>query len=421
MAKGMRGRKLRLSAAGTGAERVGHRRNQPMQKRMSLLLAIAVVAGVLTACGSSGGDEDQPAASTTASESTPIGESPPAGESTPTCESPAGESTPSPDADDLENMDVQGIAVTADGSVFVPDATASRILRINKAGKITNFAGEPGFHGFEGDGCPANYARLSAPLGLAVDSASNLYITDHANGRIRKVDQEGIITTVAGSGVGFAGDGGPATKASMQEPVAVAVDDSGRIYIADRDNNRVRAVDTDGTISTLAGNGSTGPDRIEGPATEAALGLPVGVAAGPEGVVYISDEPAHRVYKVGVDGTMTTFAGTGKAGYSGDGGQATEAELNGPYGLTTDARGNVYIADYENHAIRVVDRNGTIRTVAGSGTAGFSGDGKSATRAQLNGPYAVAVDDSGAMYIADTENGRVRRVDPAGKISTILP
>jgi streptogramin lyase len=118
---------------------------------------------------------------------------------------------------------------------------------------------------------------------------------------------------------------------------------------------------------------------------------------------------------------MTTFAGTGKAGYSGDGGPATEAELNGPYGLTTDARGHVYIADYENHAIRVVDRKGTIRTVAGSGTAGFSGDGKSATRAQLNGPYAVAVDDSGAMYIADTENVRVRRVDPAGKISTILP
>jgi sugar lactone lactonase YvrE len=260
------------------------------------------------------------------------------------------------------------------------------------------------------------------PLGLAVDSADNLYITDHFSGRIRKVDQEGIITTVAGSDdCCFVGDGGPATKAYLQEPVAVAVDDAGRIYIADRDNFRVRAVDTDGTITTLAGNGSTGPDRIDGPATEAALGLPVGVAAGPEGVVYISDEPAHRVYKVGADGIMTTFAGTGNAGYSGDDGPATDAELNGPQGLTTDARGNVYIADAENHAIRVVDRKGTIRTVAGSGTAGFGGDGKSATRAQLNLPNAVAVDDSGAIYIADSDNDRVRRVDPAGKISTILP
>jgi sugar lactone lactonase YvrE len=306
--------------------------------------------------------------------------------------------------------------------VFVPDAADSRILRISKSGKITHFAGEPGFFRSEGDGCPAIYAHLDVPLGLAVDSADNLYITDHFSGRIRKVDQEGIITTVAGSDdCCFVGDGGPATKAYLQEPVAVAVDDAGRIYIADRDNFRVRAVDTDGTITTLAGNGSTGPDRIDGPATEAALGLPVGVAAGPEGVVYISDEPAHRVYKVGADGIMTTFAGTGNAGYSGDDGPATDAELNGPQGLTTDARGNVYIADAENHAIRVVDRKGTIRTVAGSGTAGFGGDGKSATRAQLNLPNAVAVDDSGAIYIADSDNDRVRRVDPAGKISTILP
>ena len=142
-----------------------------------------------------------------------------------------------------------------------------------------------------------------------------------------------MITTVAGSEHGgFAGDGGSATKATLQEPVAVTVDRSGRIYIADRDNLRVRVVGTDGTITTLAGNGLTGPERTEGPATEAALGLPVGVAVGSGDVVYISDEPAHRVYRVGADGVMTSFAGTGEAGYSGDGGPATDAQLNGPYG-----------------------------------------------------------------------------------------
>jgi sugar lactone lactonase YvrE len=227
---------------------------------------------------------------------------------------------------------------------------------------------------------------------------------------------------VAGSDIGvYSGDGGPATKAGLQEPYGVAVDDSGQIFIADRDNFRVRKVDTDGTITTLAGGGSTGPDRTKGPATEAALGLPVGVAAGPGGIVYFSNEPYHRVYRVGDDGIMTTFAGTGKADYSGDGGPATDAELNGPFGLTTDTRGNVYIADYENNAIGVVDRRGTIRTVAGSGTAGSSGDGKLATKAQLHGLLAVAVDRSGTLYIADSGNLRVRRVDPAGQISTILP
>ncbi len=347
----------------------------------------------------------------------------PTGNATPVCKSTAtGVSSPTPQTLDLENVDLQGVAVAADGSVFVADAAASRILRISKTGKISNFAGEPGWHGFEGDGCPASAALLRAPVGLALDATGDLYITDHANGRIRKVDRAGIITTVAGSEQGgFAGDGGPATMASLQEPVAVAVDGSGRIYIADRDNNRVRAVAVDGTISTVAGDGSTGPRRTEGPASEAALGLPVGVAAGPGGVVYISDEPAHQVYKVDADGIMTIFAGTGKPGYSGDGGPATEAQLNGPYGVTTDARGYLYIADYENHAIRVVDRNGTIRTIAGTGSAGSDGDGQLATKAQLNGPYCVAVHESGALYIAENAGRRVRRVDPAGRISTILP
>lgn len=394
-----------------------------MRKLGSYLLAIAVVAGGLTGCGNSGGDADQQNPSVAPSDATRTGQSPATTASTAKGESTSTSGPPvAPEPLDLENVDVQGIAVTPEGTVFVPDATDSRILRINRAGKITHFAGEPGLHGFEGDGGQASKARLFAPLGLALDTSGDLYVTDHANGRIRKIDQEGTITTVAGSEQGgFAGDGGPATTASLQEPVAVAVDRSGQMYIADRDNNRVRAVGADGTITTLAGNGSTGPERTEGPAIEAALGLPVGVAAGAGGVVYISDEPAHRIYRVGADGVMTTFAGTGKAGYSGDGGPATHAQLNGPYGLAVDARGNLYIADLENHVIRVVDRKGIMKTVAGRGTAGFGGDGKPATKALLKEPYAVALDQSGRLYIADSGNRRVRRVNSDGKISTILP
>ncbi len=173
-------------------------------------------------------------------------------------------------------------------------------------------------------------------------------------------------------------------------------------------------------ITTLAGSGDIGPSRTQGPATEAAFGLPVGVATGPDGSVFISDEPAHRIYKVDAD-RMTAFAGTGKAGYSGDGGPATAAKLNGPYHVDSDAEGNLYFADAANHAVRVVDRSGTIRTVAGTGKPGARGDGGPADEARLNEPYAVAVDDSGAMYITDTGNSRVRRVSPSGTIRTIVP
>jgi sugar lactone lactonase YvrE len=392
-----------------------------MPKPTSFLVALAAVA-VVTACADSGGDPTQPAALSSTSDSTPTAtsvtaECPPIAES-----SGPGTSAPAREPLDLTNVEIHGVAVAPDGSVFFPDFLDSRILRVSKAGRITHFAGQPGFHGFEGDCGPARNARLNHPLGIATDTAGALYITDHLNHRVRKVDQKGMITTVAGSeNTGFTGDGGPATKAALQEPIDVAVDRSGRIYIADRDNHRVRVVSTDGTITTLAGNGSTDPERTEGPATEAALGLPVGVATGMEGVVYISDEVAHRVYRVGADGVMTTFAGTGEAGYSGDGGPATAAQLSKPNGLATDPRGNLYIADWGNNVVRMVNTKGLIRTVAGTGTAGSAGDGRPATKAQLRGPYAVALDHSGALYIADTGNRRVRRVDAAGKISTIFP
>src|SRR5215207_4714796 len=259
-----------------------------MPKPTSFLVALAAVAAV-TACAHSGGDPAQPAALSSTSDSTPTATSVTAECST-IGESPRpGTSAPAREPLDLTNVEIQGVAVAPDGSVFVPDATDSRILRVSKAGRITHFAGQPMFHGFEGDCGPAQNARLSHPLGLAVDTAGALYITDHMNGRVRKVDQKGMITTVAGSEHGgFAGAGGLATKATLQEPVAVTVDRSGRNYIADRD------------------------------------------------------------YRVGADGVMTTFAGTGEAGYSGDGGPATAAQLSEPNGLATDPSGNLYIADLEN-------------------------------------------------------------------------
>jgi sugar lactone lactonase YvrE len=395
-------------------------------RKLTSLLIIVVVAAAPGACGGDRGDQGASASATPQNPS-----------ATPQRTSSAPQRTSSAPARvtraDLEYFYPHGIAVAPDGAVFVADTDTSRVLRVDSKGKITLFSGEPDFHGFEGDGGPAADALLHGPTGLAVDSAGSLYIVDHGNNRVRKVDQEGTITTVVGSGTtgtrqgGFSGDGGPATRATLQEPIGVAVDRSGRLYVADRGNYRVRAVDSAGKITTLAGNGSlagdgsTGSKRDERRATDAAFALPVGVAPGPQGSVFISDEPAHQILKVDAEGVLTRFAGTGKAGYSGDGGPAVEAKLNEPGLLASDARGNLYFSDAQNHVIRVVNRRGTIRTVAGTGKPGFRGDGGPATEARLNEPYGVAVGASGAIYIADHGNSRVRRVDRSGTITTIVP
>lgn len=382
---------------------MGRRLSRQQDVLASVVVIVALAAG-FTACGGGEGEESREASSSPVPTSTPA--------STPAREAPV----------DLELFFPHGIAVSRAGVVFVADTDSSRVLRINRDGEITNVAGKADFHGFEGDGGQAADALLYGPTGLALDDDDNLYIVDHGNNRVRRVDKEGTITTVIGSGAaGASGDGGPATGATLQEPLGIAVDRSGSIFLADRDNYRVRAVDTDGTIGAFAGNGSIGPKLKDGPATEAEFGLPVGVATGAGGAVFVSDEPAHRILKVDAEGSMTTYAGTGKPGYGGDGGPATEAELNGPYHMASDARGNLYFADTGNHVIRVVDRKGNIRTVAGTGRPGFRGDGGPATKARLNEPYAVAVDGAGALYITDYGNSRVRRVNRSGTIATIAP
>jgi uncharacterized protein (TIGR03437 family) len=286
--------------------------------------------------------------------------------------------------------------------------------------------GSPATAGFAGDGQAPVNARLFQPQAVALDSNHDLYIADAGNNRIRKVSG-GKISTVAGSGstgssAGYSGDGGAATSALLRNPYGVRVDSAGNIYIADIDNQVVRRVDAKtGTITTAAGvNGNYGYFPDQQPASSAYLDKPVGLAFDAKGNLYIADSTDDRVRYISSDGNIHTYAGANQWDtYGGDGGPATAASLNHPYGLAVDAAGNLYIADSANNRIRKVATDGTITTVAGNGTAGFSGDGGLAVNAQLNRPWDVAVDSSGDIFIADYNNQRIRLVNATGTITTI--
>ena len=286
-------------------------------------------------------------------------------------------------------------------------------------GIITTVAGN-GVGGYSGDGGPATAASLLVPKGVAVDAAGNLYIADTGNARIRKVAPGGTITTVAGNGVGgYSGDGGPATAASLDRPPGVALDAAGNLYIADYWNNRIRKVAPGGTITTVAGNGVGGYSGDGGPATAASLAYPAGVVVDAAGNLYIADHDNARIRKVTPGGTITTVAGNGVHGYSGDGGPATAASLSYPKGVAVDAAGNLYIADMYNYRIRKVTPAGVITTAAGNGVQGYSGDGGPATAASLNYQTGVAVDAAGNLYSAGWTDYRIRKVTPGGTISTV--
>ncbi|MFE9898701.1 NHL repeat-containing protein [Streptomyces sp. NPDC005529] len=285
--------------------------------------------------------------------------------------------------------------------------------------RLTTVAGS-GDQGFNGDNRPATTAQLFYPRGVAVDVHGTLYIADTENHRVRKVDTGGTITTVAGTGEeGFNGDEQPATTAQLKSPRGVAVDVHGTLYIADTYGHRVRKVDTEGIITTVAGTGEEGFNGDEQPATTAQLCYPCAVAVDVHGTLYIADMENHRVRKVDTGGTITTVAGTGEEGFSDDGRPATAADLLSPRGVAVDVHGNLYIADMYDHRVRRVDAEGTITTVAGTGEEGFNGDGQPATTAQLWSPGAVAVDIHGTLYIADRQNRRVRKVDAHGTITTV--
>jgi sugar lactone lactonase YvrE len=295
------------------------------------------------------------------------------------------------------------------GNLYIADTGNYRVREVAANGIISTVAGG-GSIGYSGDGGPATSAGLNYPYGVAVDVAGNLYIADFFNSRVRKVATNGTISTVAGGGGSYPGDGGPATNAVLGNVTGVAVDVAGNLYIADPDNNRIRKVAANGTISTVAGNGTLGYSGDGGPATSAQLWSPDGVAVDVAGNLYIADGNNNRIRKVATNGMISTVAGNGSLGYSGDGGPATSAQMDFPWGLAVDSVGNLYIADGNNNRIRKVATNGTISTVAGNGSYGYSGDGGPATSAELSGAYGVALDAAGNLYIADTYNCRIRKV-----------
>jgi trimeric autotransporter adhesin len=316
------------------------------------------------------------------------------------------------------NMAPSGIAVDAAGNTYVADSVNNRIRKFSPTGLVTNIAGD-GASRYNGDGV-AKSASLNSPSGLTLDAAGNLFIADRGNNRIRKITLAGVISTVAGNGSsnGLLGDGGPAMSATLFSPEAVAILPTGALLIADTGNHRLRHVALDGTISTYAGTGVPGFAGAGGSATSAQLDLPSGLAVKPDGTIYVSEFDAQRV-RVISGGIISAFAGNGTAAFAGDGGAATNASLHFPRGLAVDASGNVLIADSFNGRVRSVATNGVIRTLAGSGSGGFDGDGGAATSATLAYPTSVAVGAGGNVFIGEVDASRVRRVAPSGVISTV--
>jgi len=320
---------------------------------------------------------------------------------------------------------IESLAIDGFGSLYT--AGYGRVRKVSPNGVITTVAGDDGPTHYSGDGGPAAMAQLYGPTGLAVDAAGNLYIADGGNARVRRVSPSGNIATVAGNGTaGYSGDGGPATSAQLSSPMGLAIDSLGNLYIADG-ASRIRKISPDGLIITVAGNGSFGYSGDGGPAISAQLNVATGVAVGSTGNLFILDTENNRVRMVSPDGIITTVAGNGVAGLSGDGGPATSAQLGitrqihgvNPTGLAVDSAGNLYIADDGNVRVRKVSSSGIITTVAGNAqTLGYSGDGGPATDAQMFFPAALAVDNVGSLYIA--EGSHVRRVSADGIITTVV-
>lgn len=277
-----------------------------------------------------------------------------------------------------------------------------------------------------GDGGLATRARLWFAAGIAVDAAGNIVIADSFNNRVRRVDAgNGKIETVAGTGQqGFSGDGDLATEAQLNSPSGVAIDDKGNIIIADSFNNRIRIVDArTGIISTVAGTGEQGFSGDDGLAVRAQLSGPTGLAMGTDGTLFIADSGNHRIRKLDrAQQIIVTVAGSGIAGEAGDGGLGVQAELNGPSGVAVDGNGHLLIADTMNNRVRRVDAaTGMISTMAGTGEEGFDGDGDSATLARLMQPSGITVDAEGSVYLSDTFNNRIRRIDvESGVITTVV-
>lgn len=312
-----------------------------------------------------------------------------------------------------------GVVVDPSGKIYISDTLNGRVRMVDKNGKIWTIAGDGAF-GYSGDNGPAASAEVNQPAGLAIDGAGNLYFADSGNDVIRRIDAvSGLISTVAGTpgSAGFSGDSSPATMALLSTPEGIAIDAAGNLYIADTGNDVIREVDAaTGNISTVAGEAGEAAYNGEGTATARMLNMPWSVAVGPDGALYIADTGNSRIRRV-LGGVISTVAGSSYQSYGGDGGPAIQAAMNQPYGIALDPAGDLYIADSGNHCIRKVSpgsgvANGTakIETIIGTTAEGFAGDGKAANSAELNGPYAVVFGQNGDFYFADTHNDRIREV-----------
>ena len=305
-----------------------------------------------------------------------------------------------------------GVAVDKTGNLYIADFLSQRIRRVDAAGTITTVAGigEPGYGG---DGGPAARARLNFPSGVAADPNGNVYITDSGNHRVRLIDATGKITTIAGTGEAGYDWEGPAVVARLNQPRGIAIDDSGNIYFGGYLNFEIRRVDAAGNISGVEGSN----EPYDGPGGEYRLSRDRGVAVDGSGNVYVANIDNNYVRRVDAKGAVSVIAGTREPGYRGDGGLAVEAQLSFPAGVAVDKTGNVYIADTGNHRIRKVDTSGIITTIAGTGEPGYAGDGGLSVEAQLASPFALTVDSSGNLYFVDLGNYRIRVLTQASPLS----
>jgi sugar lactone lactonase YvrE len=306
------------------------------------------------------------------------------------------------------------------GYFYIQDDLNGRIRKVDTNGIISTFCGD-GVEGYFGENVPATNAEYSHGMRIHM-YAFNLYIPDALNRRIRKIDIGDTINTIAGTGIeGYTGDNGQATAAELGTPVGITFDKWGNLYYADESYCVIRKIDTLGVITTVAGNGAPGGySGNGGRADSAKLQYPVDVAVDLIGNIYIAELGNNIIRKVDTNGLISTYAGTGEFGYTGDNAAATNATFNFPEGITVDGAGNVYVADEENNVIRKIDTSGIISTVvgnghnAGTGDGGFLGDGGPATAAELNNPTSVALDKDGNLFIADLYNNRIRKVTNIG-------
>lgn len=295
--------------------------------------------------------------------------------------------------------DPQGISVDATGNIYVADTHNLRIRKITPEGMVSTLAGYGTIGFVDGSGAEA---KFSQPKGITIDIMGNLYVADCDNNCIRKVSPEGMVSTLAGGTSGFADGSG--TEAKFRFPRDIAMDVTGNIYVADTENHRIRKITSTGMVSTLAGSEMVG--FRDGTGAEARFYFPNGIAIDETGNIYVADAGNHRIRKITPEGVVSTLTGNGIQGFA-DGVPAT-AKFNSPHGIKIDVTGNIYVADTENHRIRKITPEGRVSTLAGSGTAGFA-DGSGA-EAQFKNPYGIAVDAVGNVYVADTENHRIRKI-----------